>query len=589
MRFLTSFAVISIAIMGAAIAQTSRARPGSVTGAATAAAQAAATSGVTVQKTNIQTARVSSPVTGNPMAETARPDGTLIFTDMANGEMWVYDAVGILVRYAPNPEDEEVPLLGVSVGTARRACLGIYADGHQAVFDEASMECLVPVVAHNWNGVIKSSGRDVVAWAKMGDIVRCNAKSFEQISVMRRSSQWVVPLMVVGGAGVGAGVGYLVGKGGNDNNNEQQAATSGPIQVGDFWYDISVDVTLAARTGSKESPFGRDKLADVLAGTGGGNNANGAINAARVQQDLCVGQMFQELTSGNMNGTPKFGNLRITTGLDCDKTPDDKYPQTGVLVCQKGNTSSIQVVCVGGEKPGGFQSTGKCYYRDGFGAVTHDATTTASFDGLRGATIRAHMENQEFKGFDFHDRLQNSGCTFEIPSDKNGRVLIKCSEKTFGQIANGFADKCDSDKFGNAYMALQQKIGAASALQAFMETNPGATRNGLTKAQLDAMLAAMVDVEAGMGQTAAIKGGTAGGGGDPKWYSWNSSIGKGMYIGAGVGALAGVGYFFAEGKSVFCNVGGICSPKLDKSCSIPSFRDYIIKHNYVNWNGTDIM
>jgi hypothetical protein len=59
------------------------------------------------------------------------------------------------------------------------------------------------------------------------------------------------------------------------------------------------------------------------------------------------------------------------------------------------------------------------------------------------------------------------------------------------------------------------------------------------------------------------------------------AVGRGLLIGAGVGTVAGVGYWFAEGASTFCDIGGLEQVKLNKTYSIPSFRNYLMDKGFI--------
>ncbi|GHV35217.1 hypothetical protein AGMMS4952_27570 [Spirochaetia bacterium] len=109
-----------------------------------------------------------------------------------------------------NPDDVLIPELGVSKKVARQICTGIYADGIPALFNEQTLDCAVPVVAHNWGGIIKKDGDSVVTYVSLGDTFKCSANEFEQVAILQRTSQWVAPLMVVAGGGIGFGIDYAV-------------------------------------------------------------------------------------------------------------------------------------------------------------------------------------------------------------------------------------------------------------------------------------------------------------------------------------------------------------------------------------------
>ncbi|MFA7188285.1 MAG: hypothetical protein WC137_02320 [Alphaproteobacteria bacterium] len=585
MRVWTSFTLISALLATDALAVSmttnNRSRPGSVSGAMLSNAQS----------------QISRANTSGTTSSTTTSSTTSTTTTTTTDE----DDCG-----------EVLPLLGVNKCVAKTACTGIKADGHSGVFNEETSTCQIPVCAHNWSGVIQKDDEDVCALVDMNKAITCNADLFDQIDNMRRSSQWVVPLTVVGGAGIGTGIGALVDKKQNakaenlasiaDTNEAEVKATGGK----------TVEVTFAGTKyklpseadALKKALLGNNALIDKI------NNANGLI-------DNCAAQMFVDITSKTVNGKPKWGRIKITDGSDCTSQTTDK-----VKYCQFQNmntTSNAIADCAGNvyipvnfNNPypssavnpserlydyGSWTLDATCYFRDSQGSGEADVSATIQEDWARMQFLQNYVNvvkaDDSQSRIDLQNKLRkfdfNNAGFADSQKASNYNILNWVYIKSFDdktQFSSIPSQKCDTDAVSqmlnttsevatnNATNILFEAYGALYALKG----------SGSLDAQLEALLIALGNIETFSSDVLTIYEGL----GEEirkdlgkKRPFFKTAMGRGLIIGAGVGAVAGVGYWFAEGSSTFCNVGGLEQVKLKKSYSIPSFHDYLYEKGLI--------
>lgn len=669
MRYLTSFIAISILAAGMADAAPSRARPGSVSGVLTS--KMAPIAAPTASMSSLR----YSPLTNNPLKEVVMQNGGLTYVDTATDDIFIYDQDGNMIKQPVDPDNQIVTALGVSVGTARRACMGIYADGHQGVFDETTYECLIPVVAHNWSGIIKKDGEEVIAWAPMGNMLKCSADAFEQVQHLRRTSQWVIPVMVVGSAGIGAGIGAAIDSKQAKKDKERADALKAKVdemsasmsQQIPLVGDLPITVQYRGRTfelrkrnaGDTSCPEcdrnapGRDELLDLLkkdmGATGGGTATMPDFQQYANNILACLKQNFREMVATNVcGGQLKLGRVKITRTADgckangfSDKNDrlycwyDAEHAQTNPQGALKQFADCYTDKSKSGreEKPfGRFFGEGKCYFRDEITAYRNDASlynrwggtntfareydTTAGSDLHRWNVIEGFADlcanrtnpqspyaavlNGEFKAVcdwaalvkdNFRAEPNFGGYGANVQGNYlDGFMVFSTNGMPFSGVA---ADNCGQCKGVNGGIPslsnetverLREQYGALSALRQYA-ANMNVTGPNLDLSLLEKMLStASAHYDFAITMNAEI--GSLNEdideifGQDQKKGFFQKNVGKGMLIGAGVGALAGLGYWFAEGASVFCNVGGLDQVKLNKTFAIPSFRDYIYQKGY---------
>ncbi|MDR1696999.1 MAG: hypothetical protein LBR41_02130 [Rickettsiales bacterium] len=540
----------------------------------------------------------------------------------------------------PDECDINIPLLGTDICTARRACMGIIADGFGGIFDEETLACNIPVVAHNWGGVIKKDGQPVMTYVPMGSLMRCDQKLFEQVSNLRRSSQWVVPTMVVGGAGLGTGIGAIIDanqnrraeelamtdydycvkqKGASHQDCEKLISTSGSssggatITYGAVTYNLPLSPTDAA---ALRAAIERDVRQ--------GGNLNSKISQARDVVENCVRAEFHNLVSVNVSGSPKWGRIKIAS----NNTACDTASDSGVLYCQfqniHGTTAGMADCAKNSFADSGFTNTyltsvdsrspsaeklftsgnaasvgqGKCYFRDSLGAGETRADATVQMDENRTWILRDYIENgpdgelkRQLSQFEYHAYEYKSGLS--AAGDILGYVTVESKGNAkFSDVARGSCGDADLEKLlpgtdvlgtsGNASIGyddnLMEAYGALLALQDANALSGGTVDLNAIMAMIDSIensATAIYNMKQGVNGEAIVAGLGAG----RKFMQ--TATGRGLLIGTGVGSAAGLGYWFAEGASVFCNVGGLDQVKLNRSYSIQSFRDYIISRNYI--------
>ncbi len=592
MRIRTSLAIISVLCatdaLAAAVQTPSRGRPGSVTGVLLQNAQTTARM-PSLDVNNCPDCQSNSTTTPAPIP-------------------------------APKPCGEVIPQLGVDICAARSACAGIQADGHSGVFDETAMTCKIPVCAHNWSGIIKKDGADVCNFVNMNTALRCDANLFDQIDAMRRTSQWVVPLSVAGGAGIGAGMGAIIDN--QNNKNERAAFEAGRegVNPGTLNATLTQDIQI---NGKQASP-------ELLAA---------ALTKAEDNIKKCAAEAFTELVSPNYGiGICKLGRIKITSGTNCDENSNNaSRPQTstsGFPYCSynyvhytdgagdaysfvRGNcngTADAYVQCPTVRFP--TISSGTCYYRD---EVT-GTSTDIGYQTSNRPNIFA-LDEDSTAAYDKHraEMLKNLGAAIDANDATFGnlkkaidKISITIGDKTEELEAGGtknpnsmdYVKITASDTFGNI---LGQMTGGTST----------ADLSGACKAATDDLFSGEKLAKGSAGNTiermnqavgyfeglgysanlvsrlkvvAAARAEIAftydsyedwGNSPEGKKGFFQKAVGRGLAIGAGVGAGVGLGYWFAEGASTFCNVGGLEQVKLGKSYSIPSFRDYLYNKGFI--------
>ncbi len=600
MRIRTSLAIISVLCatdaLAAGVAPNSRTRPGSVTGALLQNAQTAA--------------RMPGLDVNN--CPGCQPTPTPIPTP------------------TPNPCGEVIPQLGVDICVARSACAGIKADGHNGVFDEVSLTCKIPVCAHNWSGIIKKDGADVCGFVNMNTALRCDANLFDQIDVMRRTSQWVVPLTVAGGAGIGAGVGAII----DSNQDKKAAALAAKSDANDGLYkelnaSVPNKITFMGVDYDLSQDADRQKLKDTL------NNSEQLKNKiveANELVDSCALNMFKELVSVNVKGNKKFGRIKISENMGSCLSDNNDYiycqfqnlhsTTDKTADCDKGQFSTARNInptytpaenstnpktenfSWGHSNNESNIPNGTCYFRDsqGSGEVNEFATVQADLwrmefllnyrqnaktDAIYNSEFRRNLQSNLMQ-YDFqHDKVNASGIDAKIlnyvlvTGPKFSTILNmtaprQCSESAIKALLpdKDYVGDAGTMSGGRTNNILMEAYGALSGLQQFNGLDDNLEAFLSTLNFIDVHASAAANINEGLGsdieQTFGEKRGF-----------FQKAVGRGLLIGTGVGAAAGLGYWFAEGASTFCNVGGLEQVKLGKSYSVQSFRDYLYNKGFI--------
>ena len=713
MKFLTSFFAISIMAVGIADATApSRSRPGSISGAVMSR-NAPVPAAMPVVVPAVSSIRYS-PITNNALKEVILQNGGLTYVDTSTDDIFVYDADGNLKKVPVDPDDEIVTALGISVGAARRACRSITADGYMGEFDETTYTCLIPVVAHNWSGVIKKDKMDVMAYAPMGNMFKCSADAFENVKALRRTSQWVIPVMVVGSAGIGAGIGAIVDKVERDKAAEKAkdekekleklrddlkadldlqneaslaAGIKGTVNVSGtvpadnitlkydgIIYDLLNKDDKVSEADKAKGIRGYDILAnklktDVNTST---DNINGYLKAVNKYMRVSFREMVSSYTCTGM----KLGRIKITKDLSCagegggDVSKriycwyDSEHVKTDPIGdCFISNASDDYKR---GRSLGStliftpqrvFNAATQCYFREEITALRGDARLYKYNNSTQFAKLYDTTAGADLERWNMIDRFKRELCDakdFESYVKPNGKWIDACQFAT--DVINGFntpeseninvPQKIGNTNEGNSMKRLVLKskgtATAGSVLgQGFngndldcepckeMKDNklvdcskgkfPSLARDSMSRFYeqyyaASALAAAkpngkpieglndfdniVAAASANYNRTVTLNAFAdflteMQGNIDARFAEYfkdkekekkpflQTGTGRGLLIGSGVGALAGLGYWFAEGASVFCNVGGMEQVKLNKTYSIPTFREYIIQKGYL--------
>ncbi|MCL2538140.1 MAG: hypothetical protein FWE52_01555 [Alphaproteobacteria bacterium] len=638
MKFLTSFAVFSMFAAAAMANEASRARPGSIAGAFVTKQSVMATHAPTQPTMAITVPEMHPAPTPKPPYEKPEPGP---------------EPIPPIV----NPDDVIVPQLGVSLRVARAACRSITADGYMGMLDETTFQCNIPVVAHNWGGVIRNGGETVMAYVPMGEMFRCNANTFEQVAHLRRSSQWVVPTMIVGGAGIGMGIGAISDANERKRQEEMQRQIDAEkarlqAQIGGTAGNLGstlqthVNAPVTVVFDSVTYQLRKRNAADTSCpecGTGPGRdellvklkldpvNRDFSTYVNNIEQ--CLKLNFQEMISTYTCTGNKRGRIKITRSrdgcLENGVTAVDRIfcgyeavhatpPNVGGISDCHVKDDNGRIIDADGNQPFSriFGGQGRCYARDEITNLRHDnqryqrhnpATqfamdydTTAAFDSHRwwviqdfGTNICAQNSISELGNVckwvqDVMDNFESDTVAGKGANNRDNEMnnffvrTKQGSNKTFGNMVSGDMPCGSCEKLVLAEQTVERLREQHGALVALQQAAPTGTMPDLEA--LLSTIAAKIDIVSevqlfAQDISSAVAGSFDNIGGERKKF-FQRGVGKGLLIGGGVGSLAGLGYWFAEGASVSCNVGGFESTKLNRTYSIPSFRDYIVRGGF---------
>ena len=608
MRFYTSFCAISALVLVGSVAESAvgsgRGRPGAVTGVLMQNAQQEQARMPGLDVNNCPGCTTPTPQPPSPPPPPPQPE---------------------------NPCGEVIPMLGVDICVARNACEGIKTDGHSGVFNEATLKCQIPVCAHNWSGIIKKNGEDVCGLVDMGTALRCDANLFDQITAMRRTSQWVTPLMIAGGTGIGAGVGAAIDK--SQNKKAAHLATLAYENESAYKHGKGGIAVITFDGRDYELP----KMAnDLKAALRTNKTLEGKTKEAEGLIDNCASKMFWELVSvDGIENEQKWGRIKISRTVSACKSDDNDYifcqfqnihrTTKDMADCAKGDFSkalNINPSYTPGQRHtnpredhfywGNGNSTniadGKCYFRDSQGSGEVNVSATIQQDWARMKFLQ-HYKSTATGGGDSRSKLKTALSGFNF--DEAG--LAKSTNATYsGNVANilnwvlvesngdtRFGDvprigTCDATAIDNL-LSDEGYLGSASQVAGWKNT----TNNILMEAYgallalkmyggLDAELEGLYAVLDGIQVQAGAINGIHEGLGDRikadlgenrPWHK--TATARGMLIGGLVGVAGGLTYWGLEGASTFCNVGGFEQVKLNRSYSVPTFREYLLNKGFV--------
>ncbi|MCL2737746.1 MAG: hypothetical protein FWE17_02705, partial [Alphaproteobacteria bacterium] len=318
----------------------------------------------------------------------------------------------------------------------------------------------------------------------------------------------------------------------------------------------------------------------VAAMQSGNTSLQAALDAARQNVNDCAAKLFQELVSPSAEGAAKFGDVRISSrGCECGASDENLIHCSG----HPANPASVasRRPCPAGRTAGGFRRDGTCYFRTGFGPVATAADRTASFDLHRANLINDFMASHQNIARRMDLRVDSG------PNNRLNSLSVCMTSGTFGDLSDALSttpQNCPRTLFAanSPAESLGEWMRAAEALRLAGEdlAQTGSPLLDELLAEIDGTLDLLLTTEATITGRNVEELLDLEFGKNRPWLQ--TARGRGTLIGGGIGALAGIGYYFAEGKSVFCNVGGMGQPRLNGTFSIPTFRQYIISRNYMN-------
>ena len=330
--------------------------------------------------------------------------------------------------------------------------------------------------------------------------------------------------------------------------------------------------------------------------------------------------MFVELTSNTVNGKPKWGRIKLTNGSDCASSDHDvnkvKYcqfqnPHSGTnskADCAKNlyketpfNDDYLKSVNSTNPISSYFNSWGNwgrdatCYFRDSLGSGEAHVSATIQSDQATIEFLKNYIQKfnnstdtnrkelvDKLNKFEFESNFSTSGVS-NATGDILNYVVVKSKDANTTQFSSIIGGKCDAQELNNIFNdTTSGSMTGASANNILLEAFGALTAlNSINN--LDSELEDLFNTLIMSDEILEIQG--LGSkireyfGADRPFFK--TAKGRGLLIGSGVGAVAGLGYWFAEGAGTFCDVGGLEQVKLKKSYSIPSFRDYLINKGFI--------
>ncbi|MDR2685208.1 MAG: hypothetical protein LBB23_00345 [Rickettsiales bacterium] len=520
---------------------------------------------------NITPVSVVNPNSGNVMTEETLEDGTTLYTDSATGEKFVMSEEGKLISYI-DEDDRIVPQLGVSVKEARDACEAIETFGYNGEFNELTYECMVPIVGTNFGKVIKNSDGDAVAHYPFGSGVQCNAGIFENISVMRRTSQYVIPAMIVGGAGIGAGVGYLV-------KNKQSSATANVVttNTSTAGQTTTASQTQASGAGTNSTQTtasandSKEQIAkdlEILAN----NVFNGRVDLYCKYLPAKMIDAIEELlqTSGSeklgsqtvnclgekefLRPDKKMKNPALSLAAWVSRFDNDRRLLESQLAIEEFKTNTN---CANAVKVKEFFDKNNGEINVEYVSLSAAKSRPANQKGCLNKNVAEEMIAITYKGKPYG--------SLQVPNDHVKTAVVN-NLKT---LSTGVGGTFNNDKFIDAIIK-DASDARLSQLQTITNRIKNAKLGSKEKDDLEKKIAELTSqIE---NDKKKIKGTSIGSFIDK---ALGNQMVTGALIGAGAGAVGGLIYYFVEGSNTKCEVGDFKTMNLSETYRMPSFRDYL--------------
>lgn len=567
-----------------------------------------------------------SPKTGNRLNQIFTPDGQYYWLDIITGEKWVTKN-GVLTIYDSSSEDL-IPLLGVNLTRAQAACASLGVGNYVGQFNPETNECDIPVVATNWSGDITKNGQVVMEYVPMGTQFSCSKNSFDQVSALRRSSQWVMPLLVVGSSGIGFGIDYAM-----DSKKEKQEQEALREQQERLKREEANRLAMIA---NKQVTADTDKLNAELdtyenARKGledmGFELLSSAVTNTR-ETEVVITKCYAQ--TGNLKKSyarlEGTSNLLIAeSGKEFQKTCQDAINKMKNQLSAKGGKPTgekeiswdktthaaglIDDACVTGAKVGAVVGGGSGLVLSGGNIVAGAGTAVAG--GVTGcitggnlslawttlvSTVEGSHNTAKAASNIVHgreigrvegansayadavatiNRLGSQACASEANAEKTLSTIkgltaalssdmgnLKSAISNVRAVCKGVikTDKIEvsEQEVTNVYSNVQVEINKMDDMLSNLR-NINYTPVSLTDDEYNSLTEKTTE--------------------KTKTF-WEKKGVSGAVIGAGVGSAAALGFWAAEGASIRCNIAGLADIKLNKTYSIPSFKEYLIQKGF---------